>query len=76
MGGENALAVVFIYVPSEDRCYHQTFTGDDPLTDAHAFMEAEEERGDFPGSLWTVTGNDAAAEIRKRALLAEWGIES
>jgi hypothetical protein len=74
------LAVVFTYVPSEDRTYHTPFyaTEDhpDPLSFAHAFCEAERERGDFgDDALWTVTGNDAANEIRKRRLLASLGID-
>lgn len=70
---DTPLAVVFTYVPSEDRCYHTPFSGDqydDPLSFAHLFMESEEERGDFPGSLWTVTGNDAARKIRQNKLMA------
>ncbi|HEU4702611.1 MAG TPA: hypothetical protein VFS37_09025 [Conexibacter sp.] len=76
-----AIAVVFTYVPSEDRTYHTVFTNegefakDDPLTWAHAFCEGEEEHGDFGAdSIWTVTGNDAATLIRKNRLLASYGL--
>lgn len=72
MNNPDALAVVFVYIPSEDRCYHTPFSGEhheDPLGFAHLFMESEEERGDFPNALWTVTGNEAASEIRKKALM-------
>lgn len=67
-----AYAVVFTYVPDEDRAYTTVFTlktSDDPLSLAHSFRESEEERGDFPGSLWAVTGNDAASEIRSKRMM-------
>lgn len=72
-----AIAVVMTYVPSEERCYHTPFTSehcDDPLAYAHAFRAAEEPRGDFPGSLWAVTGNDEAAEIYSASLLRSLGV--
>lgn len=76
---EIGLAVVFTYVPSEDRCYHTPFEESDdcpdPLTFAHCFREAEEERGDFPGSIWAVTGNDRAQGIRTNHILTALGIE-
>lgn len=74
---ETPFAVVFTYVPEEDRAYTTTFSGDtcdDPLTMAHNFRRSEEERGDFPGSLWCVTGNEAATEIRKDSFLAALGM--
>lgn len=75
----DALAVVFVYVPSEDRCYHTPFSGehhDDPLSFAHLFMESEEEREDFPGALWTVTGNEAATQIRSDNLMRALGFDA
>lgn len=72
--------MVFTYVPSEDRCYHTTFelSADcpDPLSFAHRFCAAEKEAGDYPGALWSVTGNDAAVEIRQPALMKRLGLES
>jgi hypothetical protein len=71
-------AVVFTYVPSTEECFHTPFSGehhDDPLSFAHRFREAEEERGDFPGSLWSVTGNAAAKEIRSEALMRSLGVK-
>lgn len=68
-----AFAVVVTYLPETDECYSTPFSGDshdDPLTAAHLFCNSEEERGDFPGSLWMVTGNDEANEIRKANIMA------
>lgn len=65
-------AVVLTHLPETEQTFCTPFSGadyPDPLTVAHCFREAEEERGDFPGSLWAVTGNDAATEIRKRKLV-------
>lgn len=67
-----AFAVVVTYLPETEECYSTPFSAprfEDPLGMAHAFRDAEEERGDFPGSLWMVTGNDEAAEIRREALM-------
>lgn len=81
---EKPLAVVFTYVPSEEHptegevfytAFDETARGGDPLSFAHLFRESEEKRGDFPGSIWTVTGNDAAAEIRSKNLLRAIGIK-
>jgi hypothetical protein len=78
MNREAPFAVVMMYVPSEDRCYHTPFSAeqyDDPLAAAHLFMRSEKKRGDFPGSLWVATGNDAASEIRKDSLLRALGLQ-
>jgi hypothetical protein len=73
-------AVVMTYAPSEgdptrgDVMYTPFQGGKDPLSDAHRFAASEEARGDFPGSYWTVTGNDEAAAIRSETLLRSIGI--
>lgn len=67
-----AFAVVMTYLPDTEEVFHTPFSGEhfeDPLGAAHAFREAEEERGDFPGSLWAVTGNEEAAAIRRDAVM-------
>lgn len=73
MSEEIGLAVVFTYIPSEDRCYHTPFREEedcpDPLNRAHVFRDSEEAAGDFPGSLWCVAGNERATRIRAKRLL-------
>lgn len=69
-----AFAVVVTYLPETEECYSTPFSAprfEDPLTMAHAFCESEEERGDFPGSLWMVTGNDEANGIRSANIMAK-----
>jgi hypothetical protein len=74
---ETPYAVALMHLPKTGETYHTPFSGEryeDPLSMAHLFREAEEERGDFPGALWAVAGNEAAGEIRKRTLLAMVGL--
>lgn len=73
----DAYAVVLTHIPETGETLHTSFSSeyhDDPLSGAHAFRESEEARGDFPGALWAVTGNDAAVEIRSRTLLVALGM--
>jgi hypothetical protein len=42
-------------------------SGDDPITWAFALKDSIE--GDFPGRLWSVTGNDEAQELRQAYLV-------
>lgn len=75
---ELPLAVVCTYLPETEEVFHTPFSGEhyaDPLSSAHHFREAEEERGDFPGSLWMVSGNQAAIEIRSASMLKRLGLD-
>lgn len=83
MADEKPLAIVFTYIPDPEHptngevyytAFDETARNGDPLSFAHLFRESEEERGDFPGSIWTVTGNDAAAEIRTNTIMARFGM--
>lgn len=33
--------------------------------------DSEEEKADFPNSLWMVTGNDEANDIRRESIMAK-----
>lgn len=69
----SAYAVVLTHIPQTGETFHTPFTDEhheDPLSFAWRFRDSEEDRGDFPGSLWAVTGNDEAIEIRRSNLFA------
>lgn len=73
-----AYAVVLTHNPETGETLYTPFWEsdyEDPLSAAHAFREAEEERGDVPGWLWTVTGDDRARDIRSASMLKALGIE-
>jgi hypothetical protein len=67
------MAVLFSYDPESgehtcDPLVGLHSSGMDPITWAYALKESIE--GDFPGRLWSVTGNDAASELRRAAMVA------
>ena len=69
-------AVVMMYDPATKRAYHTPFEGEDAGSRAHLFMEVEEARGDFPGSLWAVAQNEEGAKARGKKMMKElFGIE-
>lgn len=65
-----AYAAVLTHIPATGETFYTPFEGDDPCEIAERFKEAEEERGDFPGSLWTIVCDDEAAETRKHRRIA------
>lgn len=67
-----AYAAVLTHIPATGETFYTPFEGDDPCEIAERFKEAEEERGDFPGSLWTIVCDDAAAEARTQRRIAGW----
>ena len=66
MGGPIARVHVEDYEP-------EVYTGDDALIVANRM--AEVFRADFPGAVVGVSYNPAAAEARKRLILANFGLE-
>lgn len=66
MGGPIARVHVDDYEP-------EVYTGDDALIVANRM--AEVFRADFPGAVVGVSYNPAAAEARKRTILANFGLE-
>jgi len=68
-----AVAVVFTWLPDEQvfqTPFIESADTPDPLSVAHAFREAEEERNDFPGSIWGIGANERARKIRSDSLIA------
>lgn len=66
------MAVLFSYDPETGESTADPLNGlhpngNDPITWAFALKESVE--GDFPGRLWSVTGNDAAQELRSEYLV-------
>ena len=69
----NKYAAVLTHVPN-DETFYTPFEGDNAGRRAHAFREAEEERGDFPGSLWAVVMNEPAAKELVNQRLEMFGL--
>lgn len=67
-------AVALIWTDDE-RALGQPFDGPGCLDRAHAFADDLRERGDFPGALIAVTGDQEAATDRLDRIAATWGIE-
>lgn len=66
------MAVLFSYDPTTgestgDPLRGMHSGGADPITWAYALQESIE--GDFPGRLWSVTGNEEALELRRKAMV-------
>ena len=66
------MAVLFSYDPASGESTADPLvglhpSGMDPITWAFALKDSIE--GDFPGRLWSVTGNPAARELRADALV-------
>jgi hypothetical protein len=66
------MAVLFSYDPTSgehtaDPLVGRHPSGMDPISWAFALKESIED--DFPGRLWSVTGNDAARDLRSEALV-------
>ena len=61
-------AAALVHIPDDPdnggdgSTYYTPFRGDHAGQRAHQFADSERERGDFPGSLWTVVMNEAARE--------------
>lgn len=69
---EEPIAVLFRYDPetydhSVDPLVGLRPDGTDPITWAHALKESIED--DFPGSIWAITGNQAAQDLRSVAMV-------
>lgn len=69
---DEPMAVLFSYDPATgentaDPLVGMHPSGMDPITWAYALKESIE--GDFPGRLWSVTGDDAAQELRRAAMV-------
>jgi hypothetical protein len=65
-------AAVLTHIPDTGETFYTPFDGPDPCKLAERFKESEEERGDFPGSLWTIVANEAAKAIRTERRIGEW----
>lgn len=73
---EQRYAAVLTHLPDTGETFYTPFEGDHAGMRAHAFRDSEEERGDFPGSLWTVVMTDEASDERRDDLLKAMGIRS
>jgi len=66
------MAVLFSYDPetgesTADPLVGMHPNGNDPITWAYALKENIID--DFPGRIWSITGNDSARELRKELLI-------
>lgn len=68
-------AAVLTHLPESGETFHTPFDGPDADAKAQRFREAEEERGDFPGSLWTVVMNEPARQAQTNRRMRSMGFD-
>lgn len=67
---EDGLRAVVLVWTTDEQAFGQPFDGPNCLNRAHAFADDLRGRGDFPGALICVTGNEPATEDRKERIMA------